>query len=280
MPKIKKKYKSVFLSDIHLGTVHSKAKEVNYFLDHIEMDQLFLNGDIIDCWSLKRKIHWTSQHTRFLRKVLKRIEKKRTQVIYLRGNHDDLLEKFLPIELKGLSFVKEYRYSTPKGDYLVTHGDVFDVVTKNHKWLSIFGDIGYQKLMTINRLYNWYRRKVGKDYFSLSQYVKNCVKSAVNHISKFEEHLAERAETENCIGVIVGHIHCAANKYIQGIHYLNSGDWVESMTALVENLDGSWEIIEFQNFYEEIKSLKEDFGEDCIKSDDESENDLEVLLTT
>lgn len=248
MKKGSLKFKTIILSDVHLGTRDCKIDEVNFFLKHSHSERLILNGDIIDGWSLSRRGGWNKQHTRFIRLILKKLQKKDTEVIYLRGNHDDILNRFLPLEFDKLHIVNEFVHATASGDYLVVHGDGFDSITTNHKWIALLGDVGYQTLLRVNRLYNRYRSWRGKTYYSLSKQIKAQVKSAVSFIDKFEDKLRDLATARGCTGVICGHIHTAANKRIGDIHYLNSGDWVESLTALVEHFDGSFEIIEFQEF--------------------------------
>lgn len=247
------KFKTIVLSDVHLGTVDCKADEVNHFLKHTVSDKLILNGDIIDGWSLSRRGGWTKTHTRFIRRVLKIAEKKNTEVIYLAGNHDELLRSFLPVFFDNFRIVENYVLEGEKGNYLCLHGDVFDAVTRNAKFISILGDIGYTNLLRLNRLYAKYRKWRGKEYFSLSKVIKYKVKSAVNHLSNFENHLQSLAEKEDCTGVICGHIHTPENKMIGDIHYLNSGDWVESLTALVEHFDGKWEVLEYRDFCERLE---------------------------
>lgn len=248
MKKTTLSYKTIFLSDVHLGTLDCKIDQVNHFLKHTHCEKLVLNGDIIDGWSLARRGGWTDQHTRFIRLVLKKIEKRGTEVIYLRGNHDDILARFLPLFFGKLQFVNEYIHTGAKGDYLVVHGDGFDAVTMNHKWLAVLGDIGYQSLLRLNRVYNKYRSWRGKEYFSLSKAIKARVKSAVSFVGNYEEQLKNFARKHNCVGIICGHIHTPDNKMIEDIHYLNSGDWVESLTALVEHKDGEFEIFNYKEF--------------------------------
>lgn len=249
MKKTTLSYKTIFLSDVHLGTLDCKIDEVNHFLKHTHCEKLVLNGDIIDGWSLsRRKTGWTDRHTRFVRLVLKKIEKQGTECIYLRGNHDDILGKFLPLFLGGLTIVNEYIHEHPRGRYLVVHGDGFDAVTVNHKWLAVLGDIGYQSLLKLNRIYNNYRTWRGKDYFSLSKAIKAKVKSAVSFVGKYEEQLQHLADKRNCVGIICGHIHTPDDKMVGPIHYLNSGDWVESLTAIVEDHDGRFEVIDYKQF--------------------------------
>lgn len=240
--------RTVVLSDVHLGTPDSKVREVNHFLRHVRCRKLILNGDIIDGWRLSRSGRWTKAHTRFIRIVLKMLEKKNTEVVYLRGNHDDVLASFLPLEFEGLSVVEEHVHEGVRGRYLVLHGDVFDTVTKNLVWLAHLGDWGYAFLLRLNRAYNAWRAWRGQEYWSLSKAIKARVKSAVNHVSNFESHIAELARQRGCTGVMCGHIHTPADKRLGDVHYLNSGDWVESLTALVEHHDGRMEIVSFADF--------------------------------
>jgi UDP-2,3-diacylglucosamine pyrophosphatase LpxH len=242
------RYRTIILSDVHLGTPNSKAREVNHFLKHTRSEKLILNGDIIDGWQLRRGGRWNQQHTRFVRLVLKRLEKKETEVIYLRGNHDDILARFLPLEFATLSIVEEHIHQGVHGRYLVLHGDVFDSVIKNFVPLAHLGDFGYKLLLRVNRLYNRIRAWRGKEYFSLSKVIKAKVKSAVSYVSKYEEKIAGLARARGCTGVICGHIHTPEIRMIRDIHYLNSGDWVESLTAIVEHHDGRFELIDFKSF--------------------------------
>lgn len=240
--------RTVILSDIHLGTPHSKAEEVTHFLKHTRCDRLILNGDIIDGWRLRRGDPWTKSHTRFVRRVLTMIQKRDTEVVYLRGNHDDFIGRLLPMQFETLRLVEDHILETARGRYLVLHGDVFDGVVKNMVFLAHLGDMGYALLLRLNRAYNWFRRLRGKEYFSLSQAIKARVKQAVSFIGKFEEQVAALARDRGCVGVICGHIHTPADKMIGDIHYLNSGDWVESLTAIVEHYDGRFELISYKSF--------------------------------
>ncbi len=244
--------RTVILSDVHLGTPHSKADEVTHFLKHTRCDRLILNGDIIDGWRLSRDGQWTKSHTRFIRRVLTMVQKRDTEVIYLRGNHDDFLARLLPMQFENISLVEDFVHETPQGRYLVLHGDVFDGVVKNMVFLAHLGDMGYALLLRLNRVYNWFRKLRGKEYFSLSQAIKARVKQAVSFIGKFEDQIAALARDRGCIGVICGHIHTPADKKIGDIHYLNSGDWVESLTAIVEHHDGRFELITFKQFCAEF----------------------------
>ncbi len=258
--------RTVILSDVHLGTVESKAAEVNHFLRHVSCEKLILNGDIIDGWQLQRGGSWAKSHTRFIRIVLKKIEKKDTQVVYLRGNHDDILSQFLPLDFENLHIVEEHIHEGLRGRYLVLHGDVFDSITKNFVWLAHLGDWGYRALLKINRAYNAWRAWRGQEYWSLSKAIKARVKSAVNHVSNFEEHIAELAKARDCTGVMCGHIHTAADKMLGEIHYLNSGDWVESLTAVVEHHDGRFELINYVDFVRMFPLPAEDSSESELVS--------------
>ena len=244
--------RTVILSDVHLGTSECKAREVNHFLRHVRCDKLILNGDIIDGWQLRRGGQWTKAHTRFIRIILKKLEKRDTEVSYLRGNHDDILASFLPLDFEQLRIVEDYVHESPRGRYLVLHGDVFDTVTRNFVFLAHLGDWGYRILLKLNRAYNAWRAWRGKEYWSLSKAIKARVKEAVSHVSNFEEHIAQLAQERGCTGVMCGHIHTAADKMLGSVHYLNSGDWVESLTAVVEHLDGRYELIEYVNFIREF----------------------------
>ncbi len=242
------RYRTIILSDVHLGTAHCKAREVNHFLKHTQCEKLILNGDIIDGWQLRRGARWDRQHTRFIRLVLKKLEKKGTEVVYLRGNHDDVLSRFLPLAFEHLSIVEEHVHQGVNGRYLVLHGDVFDSVIKNFVPLAHLGDFGYRLLLGLNRFYNHLRALRGKEYFSLSKVIKARVKSAVSYVSNFEQKVAALARTRGCDGVICGHIHTPEIRMIGDIHYLNSGDWVESLTAVVEHHDGRFELVDFAGF--------------------------------
>ncbi len=251
MDKKRLHVRTVIISDVHLGTADCKALEVNHFLRHVRCEKLILNGDIIDGWQLRRS-GWTKAHTRFVRIVLKMLEKRDTTVIYLRGNHDDVLGEFLPLEFENLRIVEDHIHEGLRGRYFVLHGDVFDTVTKNFVFLAHLGDWGYHVLLRINRAYNAWRAWRGKEYWSLSKAIKARVKSAVSHVSKFEEHIAQLARKHRCVGVMCGHIHTPADKMLGGVHYLNSGDWIESLTAIVEHLDGRIELLDYATFVREF----------------------------
>ena len=261
-------YKTIFISDLHLGTENSKVKEVMHFLRNTRCERLVLNGDIIDGWQLNRGSCWTSEHTKFLRFILKRIEKKTLDVIYLRGNHDDILGRFLPMQFGSLSIVEDFVHESKSGRYLVLHGDVFDTITKNFVFLAHLGDWGYKFLMSLNRWYNKYRAWRGKEYYSLSKAIKAKVKAAVNFVSSFEEKITKLAQAKECTGVICGHIHTPDNKKIGGLHYLNSGDWVESLSAIVEHSNGRMQLVYFRDFVSDYP-MKQDTADLESKNTDE-----------
>ncbi|MBI3511052.1 MAG: UDP-2,3-diacylglucosamine diphosphatase [Bacteroidetes bacterium] len=248
----KTRYKTIILSDIHLGTSTSKAKEVIHFLKHLKCEKLILNGDIIDGWQLKKSGEWEKKHTKFIRLVLK-LASKKTKIIYIRGNHDDFLDEVLPFTLGNFSIRLDYYLESGDKKYYVVHGDIFDMVTTKLKWLAKLGDVSYTFLLWLNKHYNNWRERRGQSYYSLSQVIKVKVKSAVSFISDFETQLASVAKKKKCDGVICGHIHTPANKMIGNIHYLNSGDWVESLTALVETYEGEWKIIYYTEWLRELE---------------------------
>tara|TARA_B110000037_G_scaffold222271_2_gene296443 strand:+ start:44595 stop:45470 length:876 start_codon:yes stop_codon:yes gene_type:complete len=249
-------YRTIVLSDVHLGAPDCQIDKVNHFLKRTHSEKLILNGDIIDSWSLGRSGGWTKKHTRFIQIVLKKLEKFNVEMIYLRGNHDDILDRYMPLDFGRFSIVDKHIHEGPKGRYLVAHGDVFDAVTKNTKIIAVIGDICYQGLLRINRFYDLYRSWRGKELFSLSKAIKAKTKKIVNVISRFEKNVESFTLKAGCTGFICGHIHTPDDKRIGCIHYLNSGDWVESNSALVEHLDGRWEVINYEDFLVEMARVE------------------------
>lgn len=279
MAKPKLTCKTLFLSDIHLGTHDAKAVEATKLLKHFRCERLVLNGDIIDGWHLRRKRTWPKTHTRFVRQVLKMMEKQDTEVVYLRGNHDDILEKFLPVNFGNLRVIDEYVHETPRGNYLVVHGDGFDNVTTNHKWVAMLGSVGYDILLRFNRLYNKWRGWRGKEYFSVSKLIKSKVKGAVGFVSRYEEQLQLLATRRKCAGIICGHIHTAEDKKMGDFHYLNSGDWVESLTAIVEWEPGHFQLLEwddFQNLVEQEKVRRKLAKGETFDDEEDDDDDWEA----
>ena len=242
---MKTNYKTIIVSDVHLGTKGSKSKEIARFLKQFHCENLILNGDIIDGWQLKKSGSWKRKHTRFFNRVLKMMESQSTNVYYLRGNHDDFLDQILPLQIGRLQILADMTYESNGKTYFITHGDVFDSITTNLRWIAYLGDVGYTFLLWLNRVVNYYRYKKGLPYFSLSQFIKGKVKQAVSYVDDYETELAKMAKAKGCDGIICGHIHKAENRMIDGVHYLNSGDWVETMSALAEDHEGNWELIYF-----------------------------------
>ena len=237
-------YPTIVISDVHLGTEHSKTIELTDFLRTVNCGTLIMNGDIIDGWHLQKggKDKWKKEHTDFFKVIMKMMENHNTHIIYIRGNHDDFLDHLAPLTFSNLSIMKDYMHVKNGKRYYVVHGDVFDSITSKMAWLAKLGDIGYTFLLYVNRIYNLYRAKKGLEYYSLSQRIKQKVKSAVSYISNYENELVALARSRNADGIICGHIHQPANSTIDGLHYLNSGDWVETMSALLEHEDGTWEV--------------------------------------
>ncbi len=248
----KQHHKTIVISDVHLGTNGSKVKELIRFLRHNTCDKLILNGDIIDGWQLRKSGKWKKKHTRFFRLIMKLMASYDTEVIYLRGNHDDFLDQILPISFGRFSLQRDYVYESKGKKYYVVHGDIFDSITTNLRWVALLGDVGYTFLLWLNKHYNARRVRQGLPYYSLSQAVKAKVKSAVSYISKYEEELAKLAKLKNFDGVICGHIHQPAIANYDGVVYLNSGDWVESLSALTEDYAGNWEL----RYYSDLQKEK------------------------
>lgn len=257
---MRKYYKTIIISDLHLGIKSSKAKEVVHFLKSHRSELLILNGDIIDGWQLKKSGSWKKRHTNFFKLLMKLITKDNTRVIYLRGNHDDFLDEIMPFSMGLFTIRRNYIHESGEKKYFILHGDIFDSITSQFKWLAKLGDIGYIFLLWLNRHYNNYRQKHNLPYYSLSQKVKQSVKMAVSFMDDFEHELCDMAKSKKCQGVITGHIHQPANKMVGSIHYLNSGDWVETMSALVETYEGEWKILYYQKEMEEELKVKAEFN--------------------
>jgi UDP-2,3-diacylglucosamine pyrophosphatase LpxH len=257
---LKTHYKTIVVSDLHLGIKASKAKEISKFLKHNTCDNLILNGDIIDGWQLRKGGKWKKKHTKFFKLILNYVSKRKCKVIYVRGNHDDFLDEILPFQLGNFSIKKYFVYESFGKKFFVVHGDLFDTVTNKFKWMAKLGDVGYTFLLWLNRHYNTYREKKGLPYYSLSQVVKSKVKSAVSFITDFENELAAVAKARKCDGIICGHIHQACMKTIDGVEYYNSGDWVETLSALVEDFEGNWKIVYYADWLEKYNEDKKNFA--------------------
>jgi UDP-2,3-diacylglucosamine pyrophosphatase LpxH len=241
---MKKHYRSIWISDVHLGTRACHAELLADFLKHHTCDNLYLVGDIIDGWHLKRKFYWKDSHSEVIRQVLKK-QHKGTKIVYIVGNHDEFLRPWLGhIHLGGIVMADHYDHIGVDGKrYLITHGDLFDGVTSLAPWLSHLGDNAYNFLIWFNRYFNKARNLFGLRYWSLSAYLKKSVKKSLDFIFKFEENLATYAKSQGYDGVVAGHIHTPVIKEINGILYCNDGDWQESCSALVEYDNGTLELI-------------------------------------
>ena len=241
-----KKYRTITVSDVHLGTKNCKAELLVDFLSENTCETLYLVGDIIDAWKIKEnKWRWKQSHTNVVRRVLSHA-KHGTKVVYVLGNHDEFLRPYLHYGLGFglLEITNQCEHIGADGKrYLITHGDLFDGITRLAPWLSILGDKAYDFVLALNSRFNWLRHRLGFGYWSLSLYLKQRVKRAIDFMFQFEKNLAGYCKKKGYDGVICGHIHKAEIKEIDGVVYMNDGDWVESCTALVEHHDGRWEII-------------------------------------
>ena len=236
-------YRTIWISDIHLGTRGCKAEFLLDFLKYTESDTLYLVGDIVDGWRLKRSWYWEQSHNDVVQKLLRKA-RKGTKVIYVPGNHDEALRDYVGLLFGGVQVLGEHVHETADGKkLLILHGDEFDGVVKYAKWLAFLGDSAYNFALQLNHWLNLGRRRFGYPYWSLSAYLKNKVKNAVEYVSNFETAVAAEARRHGVDGVVCGHIHKAEVRMIDGILYCNDGDWVESCTALVEHPSGKLEIL-------------------------------------
>ena len=248
------RFRAIFISDIHLGTASCQAGRLLDFLRHTDSQYLYLVGDIIDGWQLKRRWFWQQSHNDVIQKVLRKA-RKGTRVTYIAGNHDEAMRHFLGLSFGGIDIRDEATHVTASGKrLLVIHGDLFDAVVQGAKWLAHVGDWAYMMSLKLNRWFNHARARVGLPYWSLAQFLKHRVKNAVSYIGNFEEALAHEARRRGFDGVVCGHIHKAEIRDIGGILYCNDGDWVESLTALVELDTGELRIIDWKA----IEALRRD----------------------
>lgn len=235
--------RTLFLSDLHLGTKGCQADALLEFLKRYDAETIYLVGDIIDGWRLKSGWYWPQSHNDVVQKLLRKV-RKGSSLVYVPGNHDEFLRDYVGVNLGGIELVEHAIHETADGKrYLVTHGDQFDLVVRHARWLALLGDWAYTTALFINTHLNVVRRKLGLTYWSLSSWAKLKVKNAVNYISRFEELLAAEARRQDVQGVICGHIHHAVMHERFGVSYVNTGDWVESCTAIAEHWDGSFELI-------------------------------------
>ena len=238
-------YRTVFISDVHLGTHGCQAELLLDFIRHMECETLYLVGDIVDGWKLKGGWWWPQAHNDVVQKIL-RMARKGANVIYVPGNHDDAARDYCGVHLGGVVVTRDAIHETADGKrYLVLHGDEFDGVTRHARWLAFLGDWAYRSVLALNTFFNKLRRRLGFGYWSLSAYLKVKVKNALQFIENFEKAVADEARRRGVDGVICGHIRKAEMRDIDGVKYINDGDWVESCTALVEHFDGRLEILEW-----------------------------------
>lgn len=251
------KVRSIFLSDIHLGTRGCQADRLLDFLREFESDHLFLIGDIIDFWSMGRSIQWSAKQNTVVQKILRRA-RHGEKVVFIPGNHDEAMREYSGTLFGDILIAFEWLHVTADGKrLLLTHGDQFDQVTRHHRWLAILGDAGYDLLVRLNGWLSWWRRTLGiGGYWSLAGYAKRKVKSAVTFIFDFEDSVIRSVRDRGLNGVVCGHIHSAAIKEVGELLYVNCGDWVDSCTAIVEHLDGRLELVEWRS----SNRLVEDMG--------------------
>jgi UDP-2,3-diacylglucosamine pyrophosphatase LpxH len=237
---------AIFISDVHLGTRGCQAELLLDFLKHHDSDYLYLIGDIVDGWRLKRSWFWAQSHNDVVQKILRKA-RKGTKVVYVPGNHDEAARDYCGLNFGGVQVMREAIHEGADGRrYLILHGDEFDGIVRYAKWLALLGDWAYNMALRANHWFNLARRALGLPYWSLSAWLKHKVKNAVEYIGNYEKAVAEEARKRGVDGVICGHIHHAEIRDFDGVLYCNDGDWVESCTGLVENHDGSLEIIQWQ----------------------------------
>ncbi len=238
-----RRFRAIFISDAHLGTRGCQTDKLLDFLRHHEAETVYLVGDIVDGWALQSSWYWPQAHNDVVQKLLRQA-RKGTRVIYIPGNHDEFLRGYYGTHFGGIEVVENTIHTGIDGRrYLVVHGDIFDLVVTQARWLALLGDKAYELALTTNRIFNAFRRVLGAPYWSLSKWAKLKVKNAVNYIGAFEKALATEARHHQAEGVICGHIHMAAMHDDYGLRYINCGDWVESCSAVVEGHDGNFEII-------------------------------------
>lgn len=241
----KRKLRTIWISDIHLGTRGCNAELLLDFLRAHECETLYLVGDIVDGWRLRKGWYWPEAHNEVVRRVLK-MAHRGTRVVLIAGNHDEMLRPYAGMNFGGVEIALDAIHHTADGRrLLITHGDAFDVIVLYHKWLAFLGDQAYTLLLQANIVLNRLRRRLQLPYWSLSSYLKKRVKNAVAYVGEFEEAVAHAARDRKVDGVVCGHIHCAEIRQIGDITYMNDGDWVESCTALAEDFDGQIALIDW-----------------------------------
>ena len=239
------RFRTIWVSDIHLGTRGCKAELLLDFLKHTESEYLYLVGDIVDGWQLRKRWYWPQAHNDVIQKFLRRA-RHGAKVFFVAGNHDEFARHFCGLHFGGVFVIDKIVHQLANGKrLLVLHGDQFDAVMGYAKWLAHLGDTAYEYALWLNTIFNWCRQKLGFPYWSLSAWLKHKVKDAVDHISAFEHFIAESAKHHHTDGVVCGHIHHAQMRTIGNVLYCNDGDWVESCTALVEDMQGNLSIIDW-----------------------------------
>ena len=239
----RRRFRTIWISDIHLGTRGCNAQMLIDFLDSTDSETIYLVGDIIDGWRMKKRFYWPDSHNDILWRIMKRA-KRGARVVYIPGNHDEMFRQFTGLHFGGVEIRRKAIHTTADGrKLLVLHGDEFDTIMLAHRWLAHIGDFAYEWLMRLNIVVNAVRSRLGLPYWSLSKHAKHKVKNAVEFISRFEEVVAHEAGARGVDGVVCGHIHNAEIREIAGVEYYNDGDWVEGCTALVEHFDGRMEVL-------------------------------------
>jgi len=251
----RKKYRTVWISDVHLGYKGCKADYLLHFLCVTDCKYLYLVGDIFDLWSLKRSFYWPQVHNAVVREILAKA-KAGTKVIYVPGNHDELLRDYHGMSYGNVIVRNKYVHHSVNGErVLILHGDEFDGVIKCGRLATFFGNKAYDFLLYVNRVFNHFRRRFGLPYWSLAKFMKTKIKNAMQHVENFERAAAYEAGKRGCSAVVCGHIHHAEIKKINGIMYMNTGDWVENCTAMVEHLDGAIELLHWSEMSHTVKSF-------------------------
>lgn len=245
----RRRFRTIWISDVHLGTKGCNHELLIDFLDHTDSETMYLVGDIIDGWRLKKKFYWPAEHNDIVWRILKRA-RRGTRIVYIPGNHDEMVRPFAGLNFGGVEIMRAAFHTTADGRRLmVLHGDEFDTVMLAHRWLAFVGDAAYHLMMKLNGWVASARKRLGLPYWSISKAAKHKVKNAVEFISKYEEVVARAAGERGVDGVVCGHIHTAEFRDIEGVEYWNDGDWVEGCNALVEHFDGTMEIL---NWPEEV----------------------------
>ena len=268
---IRARFRTVFISDLHLGASATRADECARFLKRIECGTLYLVGDVLDMWRLRRRWCWPAANNRVVNRIMK-MARRGTRVVYIPGNHDEHARRYAGLVFGGVEvLLREVHVAADGRSILVTHGDQFDLVVRHARLLSLLGAWAYDRLVWVNQRCNWVRGQLGLRYWSLAQFLKMRVKAACTHISRFEEVLVAEARRHGCEGVVCGHIHKAEVR--EGpVSYYNCGDWVESASALVEHLDGRFELIDGVAVAARVDALRAADGEsiDVVPVGDEA----------